>query len=198
MQLTSNASTDEFPSNQPNHSKNRLPYPLQLNEQGWKVVMSSISLPEATRKMNLKDPFLFRIQWVELVDPAYNVYAEELVHIRESDFEVPPRNGTEFLYMVRNRYLSALNDQSSSDLQFNKKNKPDELSYMVMNRAENGECVIENSRTGTSIQINNSPRYPNFSIGIELAKAMRWVKRAMVNGQPGYELGPNLTKRVST
>ena len=194
VQLTSNASTNEFPSNQPNHFKNRLPYPLQLNEPGWKVGMSSISLPEAPRKKNLKDRFLFRIQWLELVDPEYDFYGEELVHIREGDFEVPPKNGTELFNMVRNRYLSALNDRTISDLEFNKKNNPDELSYMVMNRAENGQCVIDNSRTSTSIQINNSPRYPKFSIGIELAKAMRWVKAAMVNGQPGYVLGPNLRK----
>ena len=76
----SNVSSTEFPSNQPNHFKNRLPYPLQLKELGWKVGVSSISLLEAPRKMNLSD--LFCIRWVELVDPQYGMYAEELIHIR--------------------------------------------------------------------------------------------------------------------
>ena len=67
---------------------------------------------------------------------------------------------------------------------------PDELSYTVMRRAENGECVINNSRTSTSIEINNSPRYPKLSIGIELAKAMRWIVMGRLgDGEPGYVLG---------
>ena len=79
MQLMSNVATTEFPSNQTNHFKNHLPYPLQF------------------------------------VDPAYGIYAEELGHIQESDFKVPPKNGTEFLNMVCDRYLWALNDQTISD-----------------------------------------------------------------------------------
>ena len=44
---------------------------------------------------------------------------------------------------------------------------------MVMHRAEEGRCLIDNTPTSTSIEINNSPRYPKLSIGMELAKAMR-------------------------
>ena len=85
VQLLSNASTAEFPSNQPNHFKNRMPYPLQFREPGWKVGVSAMSLPEAPRKMKLKNPFLFRFQWLELVEPDYSIYAEESVTIREGD-----------------------------------------------------------------------------------------------------------------
>ena len=70
---------------------------------------------------------------------------------------------------------------------------------MVIDCAENGQCVIDNSRTSTTIQINNSPRYPKLSIGIKLAKAMQWVKMGTLeNGQPGYVLGPNLRKEIQT
>ena len=55
------------------------------------------------------------------------------------------------------------------------------------------------TRTSTSIEINNLPRYPKLSIGIELAKAMRWkVMGTLDNGQPGYVLGPNLRKEFPT
>ena len=64
---------------------------------------------------------------------------------------------------------------------------------------KNGECVIDNTRTSTSIEINNSPRYPKLSIGIELAKAMRWiVMGTLEDGQPGYVLGPNLRRDFPT
>ena len=114
-----------------------------------------------------------------------------------------PKTGTELLNMIRDKYLWELNDQSAWDVQLMKRkrndNDPDELSYMVMHRAENGECVIDNTRTSTSIEINNSPRYPKLSIGIELVKAMRWiVMGTLENGQPGYVLGPNLRRDFPT
>ena len=203
VQLLSNASTAEFPSNQPNHFKNRMPYPLQFREPGWKVGMSALSLPEAPRKMNLGNPFLFRIGWLELVSPNYGIYAEELVTVREGDLENMPKTGTELLNMIRDKYLWELNDHSAWGLRLMKRkqneNDPDELSYMVMHRAENGECVIDNTQTSTSIEINNSPRYPKLSIGIELAKAMRWIVMGTLDdGQPGYVLGPNLRKDFPT
>ena len=199
VQLLSNASTAEFPSNQPNHFKNRMPYLLQFREPGWKVGVSAMSLPEAPRKMKLKNPFLFRFGWLELVEPDYAIYAEPLVTVREGDLAQAPKTGTELFNMIRDKYLWELNDQSNWDLQLMKKKQndddPDELSFMVMHRAENGECVIDNTKTSTSIEINNSPRYPKLSIGIELAKAMGWVVSGELDdGEPGYVLRPNLRK----
>ena len=45
VQLISNASTVEFPSNSANSFKNRLPNPLQFRELGWKVGLASLSYP---------------------------------------------------------------------------------------------------------------------------------------------------------
>ena len=74
--------------------------------------------------MNLKDAFLFRFDWLELVDPEVGFYAEDMVSVQESDFESTPKTGTEFFNMVRNRCLWNLKDQSVSDLQyFKKKNR---------------------------------------------------------------------------
>ena len=84
---------------------------------------------------------------------------------------------------------------------FKKKQNPDdptELSYMVMERDNEGEGVIDNTRTCTTIQINNGPRYPKLFIGLELAKAMKWVEMGTVNGQAQYVLGPNLRKDFPT
>ena len=199
VQLLSNASTAEFPSNQPNHFKNRMPYPLQFREPGWKVGVSATSLPEAPRKMKLKNPFLFRFGWLELADPDYSIYAEELVTIREGDLVKTPRTGTELFNMIRDKYLCELNSQSNWDLQLMKKDDPNELSYIVMDRAENGECVIDNTKTSTSITINSTPRYPKLSIGIELAEAMGWVVAGELDdGSKGYVMGPNLRKEFPT
>ena len=61
---------------------------------------------------------------------------------------------------------------------------------MVIDCAENGQCVIDNTRPSTTIQINNSPRYPKFSDGVELAEAMQWIVRK----GDDYVLGPNVRK----
>ena len=44
--LPSNASTDEFTANNPNHYKVRLPQCLDINGNNWWVELSSISLPD--------------------------------------------------------------------------------------------------------------------------------------------------------
>ena len=41
--LPSDASTDEFQANAPNHFTVRLPRPLHLSGEGWKVGLSSLS-----------------------------------------------------------------------------------------------------------------------------------------------------------
>ena len=202
VQLTSNASTAEFPTNAPHHFKNRIPYPLQFKEPGWKVGLTGVSFPQGPRKIKLNDPFLFRIEWIELVDTQAVFYYEDRVTVRATDFQAPPKTGTEFFNAVRDVYLRALNDETVSDVHYFKKKRnaddPTELGYMVMERAKDGEGVIDNSRTCTTIEINNSPRYPRLYIGLELAKAMQWVEMGTVNGQAQYVLGPNLRKDFPT
>jgi len=101
VQLISNASTNEFPDNKSNSFKNRLPYPLQLRESGWKVGISDISFPSAVRKLDLKDPLLFQIWWIETVDTKNNIYFQDTEVIRESDLEFTPRTGTDLMNMIR-------------------------------------------------------------------------------------------------
>ena len=45
VELMSNASSTEFPSNTANSFKNHLPNPLQFRESGWKVGLTSLSYP---------------------------------------------------------------------------------------------------------------------------------------------------------
>ena len=198
VQLTSNASTAEFPANAPHHFKNRMPYPLQFKEPGWTVGVTAASFPEAPRKIRVNNPFLFRMGWLELIDPQNGIYAEEERTIRVTDLSSPPKTGTEFFNAVRDVYLRLLNDEAVSDVHYFKKkvsaDDPTELSYMTMERAKDGVGIIDNSRTCTTIEINNSPRYPQLYIGLELAKAMQWVEMGTVNGQAQYVLGRNLRK----
>ena len=203
VQLTSIVSQTEFPSNASNSFKNRLPHPLQFREPGWKVGMNSISLPAAPRKIKLNEPFLFRFGWIELVDPDNTLYTDIIQDVRERDLDFTPRTGTEFMNWVRDRYVWALGDQAVADLQLFKKKTsdgdPTELLYTIMHPVVNGECLIDNSSTCTTIKINNGARYPKLTVGLELAKKMQWIMMGRLdNGQPGYVLEPHLRKDFPT
>ena len=177
VQLMSNASTSEFPDNKANSFKNRLPNPLQLRESGWKVGISDLSFPSATRKMGLKDSLLFEIWWIDMVDADRNIYTRVSSVTREGDLEFTPRTGTELLNAIRDRYLHRLSSRTDADVtMYKKKSKPDdptELLYTVIPRAEQGECVLDNSRTCLSLLIRGKRVFPQMSIGIELAKKMK-------------------------
>ena len=113
-----------------------------------------------------------------------------------------PRTGTEFMNWVRDRYTWVLGDQAVADLQLFKKKTsdgdPTEWLYMIINPVVNGEYLIDNSSTCTTIKINNGARYPKLTVGLELAKKMQWIMMGVHNGRPRYVLGPHLRKDFPT
>ena len=52
-QVLSSSNKSEYPNNRPNYSKNRLPHQLRFRERGWKVELSSISIPDV--KVNISN-----------------------------------------------------------------------------------------------------------------------------------------------
>jgi len=129
--VESNASTEEFPDNASNKFKNRFPNVLVFRELGWKVGLSSITLPMSNRtvrlwssqkRMKLTNPFLFRFIWyegytedstrgsehsVEIYD-----YGHQAVFANSRSLANIPRSGTELMNEIRNRYLWAIGYQA--------------------------------------------------------------------------------------
>ena len=66
LTLPSHSNRNEFPQNQSNHFKICLPHPKRLEGSGWKVGLSSISLPDAIielpKLMDAKE-ILFIMDW---------------------------------------------------------------------------------------------------------------------------------------
>ena len=54
--LPSHANRKEFPNNQANWYKIRLPQPLRLPGEGWQVGLSSISIPDTTVNLSALAP----------------------------------------------------------------------------------------------------------------------------------------------
>ena len=65
--LPSHSNGAEFPQNQANHFKIRLPHPIRLQGSGWKVGLSSISLPDVKvqlPKLTNASEILFTMDWI--------------------------------------------------------------------------------------------------------------------------------------
>ena len=237
VQVKSNASAEEFPDNTSSKFKNRLPNVLVFREPGWKVGLSSITLPVSSRRtprMELKNPFLFQFQWFEgwtessrhgseMYATIYD-YGHPSVFAYDESLSIAPRSGTELMTEIRNRYLWSMGyqaeigdvfeyDQTSKtvlDTRYKMKDtdayvefKEDDdrfeyhtppLKYITMKPVENGECVLDNTKTFTRMQDNV---FPSIKISLELALKMKWVEwRPYVwrRDQKDYLLGPCLRK----
>ena len=67
LTLPSHSSKTEFPNNKSNHFKIRLPHPKKLEGHGWKVGLSTISLPDPTSqtpKLMENDDIMFKMGWI--------------------------------------------------------------------------------------------------------------------------------------
>ena len=71
--LPSHSSTTEFPNNPSNDFKIRLPHPIRLEGSGWKVGLSSITLPDTKAPLLVervdssnKPTVLFKVNWIRL------------------------------------------------------------------------------------------------------------------------------------
>ena len=75
--------------------------------------------------------------------------------VRERDLDFTRRTGTEFMNWVQDQYQWALGDQDDDPT--------------MMNPVGDRECVIDNTNTCTTMQINSKPRYPKLTVDLELA-----------------------------
>ena len=71
--LPSHSSKTEFPNNTSNDFKIRLPHPIRLEGSGWKVGLSSITLPDTKAPLLVdqvdssnKPTVLFKVNWIRL------------------------------------------------------------------------------------------------------------------------------------
>ena len=132
VQVKSNASTVEFPDNASNKFKNRLPNVLLFRELGWKVGLSSITLPvsqdtvriipQKRKRMVLSNPLLFQFRWFEGWSESMRSGSEMFVTLYEFGHPSPfantetlafdPTSGTELMTEIRNRYMWSMGYQA--------------------------------------------------------------------------------------
>ena len=207
LTLPSHSSKNEFPNNTSNHFKIRLPNPIRLEGSGWKVALSSISLP---------DPKNVVPHWLtETEGLLYNSWYHT-------------RWGRNFRFLSDNFKISNvsdtldLNNMTGVDFiknavdwlnkrQIEKNMRPDwdigrtdaagkQHDYHLSYRFEGEDMVIDGSKVEYhEFEQTLGWHSPSFTLRIDLALEMGWFKRK--NPPPsdprfGLELGPNLVLEV--
>ena len=186
--LPSHANRHEFPNNQANAFKIRLPQSLQLTGGGWQVGLSAISLPDARvnlYELVMKGQHVLGIKWY-LKAPSqsggiYNKYGAAVTKnddIKDWDWVV---DGVRFMkaaitHVEQKRRESVI--QGATFL-----NDQGKHTYVKF-RWEGDDLVIDN----TNVCHDGSVRTPSFAVHTKLAVKMGWLRKIA----SGWILGPNL------
>ena len=176
----------EFPNNSSNHFFNRLPFPLRFDDQGWKVALHSITLPNNTLKLTLSDVFICRITWYVNYDTSGDDLREQHIAIRTSDIKSHVTTGKHLMKAIVDTYMHKLQNQTQDDatLKSNEGKK-----YYPVFKLDKDTLIIDN----TNIYLGDSTKYPKIEFGIEFARKMGWVK-VNTKLENSYLLSDNLRK----
>ena len=193
LTLPSHSSKTEFPDNKSNHFKIRLPHPKKLEGSGWKVGLTSISLPDSHCRVPVftegKDP-LFKMGWTRSVS---NVLATIDRNYKPEDVLVnfDAVDGVGFMksmvkFFEKHRISG---DGSDSNSTFGWSFASGGKRTYIKFKWEGEELVTDNEDT------NKTRPSPYFMIHKELAHKMKWV----IKKEDGkIFLGPNLQQELFT
>ena len=198
--LPSDSSRTEFPDNASNNFKIRLPHPIRLEGDGWKVALVSISLPDPTSQlpplMRNEKSVLFSSQWVTENKGLTQGKEVLTADFKPTDFrpeDLATMSGKGFMKTVKAFFDKKLVEKKLlSGYQF--ANDDNSLKHCTVFEWEEDDLVICSDRIQLQ-EINTrfgKDRYPAFYINLDLALAMGWLVK---NGD-AYLLGPNLTIEV--
>jgi len=208
VQLISSSSTMEFPSNQANSFKNRLPYQIQLKEEGWKVGLSAFSYPPPPLRPHQSRPHrphlfedddtLLEFDWtMETFRLSSNGIWFPLVYrngfyIKGSDLhkdQVKVTSGKSLMRYLVNRLqhrLTEYMERGNESLR-----APDGKKYYPVFRWEGDSLIIDNTDTFLNQKPNENRLRPKVWFGPELVKKLKWVEKT---GLADYKLTNHVVK----
>ena len=185
--LPSNASTDEFKDNTPNHFKVRLPRPLHLQGGGWKVGLSSLSLPDTRANLHAlvpKQQYLFLCKWRVERDHKTRV---RRAHVRMDDIDHLDSvvDGEHFMRAIVDQLERQRRKGRRRDKFVNFEKKHWYVKWEWVQHGSERELRINNTNIVHAGSVNTA----KVIIDVELALKMGWLQRTE---DQHYTLGPNL------
>ena len=198
LTLPSHSSKNEFPSNTSNHFKIRLPNPIRLEGQGWKVGLMALTLPDPTSQLPplLKgNEAMFYVSWVarspgprQPKEMYGNLF--EPKDLRLEDLET--LTGVGFMRTMKAFYEKK---RATKVLESGYKFKENDGKKTYVDfKWEGNDFVIDTTNVHLQkITTTETKYHPTFYVNKEFALEMGWF---VEKGEDTYDLGPNLSMEI--
>ena len=187
MTLPSNTSIDEFQANAPNHFTVRLPRPLHLPGEGWKVGLSSLSLPDTRANLYRlvpKQQYLFSIKWFVLRN-GKRTKRRTTVQMDDIDHLDSVVDGEHFMRAIIQHLEGQWRRGRHGDLFVNSQASHWYVKWDWVWHGSEVELKISNTDMVHAGRLNTT----KVAIDVALALKMGWL---IQKENQDYTLGPNL------
>ena len=185
--LPSDASTDEFQANAPNHFTVRLPRPLHLPGEGWKVGLSSLSLPDTRANLDRlvpKQQYLFSLKWFVLRQ-GKRIRRRTTVQMDDIDHLESVVDGEHFMRAIIQHLESQRRRGRHGDLFINNLASHWYVKWEWVRHGSEVDLKINNTHMALAGKLNTT----KVAIDVALALKMGWL---LQKENQDYTLGPNL------
>ena len=187
--LPSHANRREFPQNQANSFKTRLPYPLHLPGGQWQVGLSAISLPDTQVNMYdlvKKGDHVMGIKWIQTIPTPVNHDSHESALAQIDDLKDLDwiMNGVGFMKAAINHAEQPRRAKAVLEAKF--VNAKSQHMYAKF-RWEGEDLLIDN----TNVCHCGFVTTPNVAFHTKLALKIGWIVLSSDHSS-GFVLGPNL------
>ena len=192
LTLPSHSSKTEFPDNKSNHFKIRLPHLKKLEGSGWKVGLTSISLPDSHCRVPVFTSgkhAVFKIEWSatkgRVISNIYKDYNPEDVLVTFDAVDGVGFMKSMVNFFEKNRISNNGTDDDST-FGWTFAASGGKRRYIKF-KWEGDELVTDNGNTLKSASL------PYLMIRKDLAQKMKWV---IENEDGTRQLGPNLQQEL--
>ena len=180
--------TKEFPNNTTSSFKVRLPVPLELKGEGWKVGVAAISTPDAAldlaRLTNAVNPRVFRVgaKFVNNLSDSIPFHLLTTINIKDVTSDPSLVDGVSLMKAL------IAKSQFYEMKQANSKNKRLYDKFRVTYEWE-GEDLQMLAKEKSDIEVTTGFPLVQWYVHVSMAKLMGWL---VETGKDKYALGPNL------
>ena len=181
--------TKEFATNTTSSFKVRLPVPLELKGEGWKVGLASVSTPDATldltRLSTAVNPRVFMVNAKLLASLAQGVKPiahRSTINIKDLTNDPSVQDGVTLMksLIARTQFMEMKEAQTKSQRVFD---------HLRVTYKWEGEDLHMQAKMLSDIMPTPGIVYIQWHVHVSMAKLMGWLEGDEING---YELGPNI------
>ena len=180
--------TKEFPTNTTSSFKVRLPVPLELKGEGWKVGLAAISTPDATldlsKLVTAVNPGVFKVgcKLVDSVTDPAPVHHQTTMQIKDILHDPGVVDGVSLMKVL-------IRKSQSYEMQAAQQKSKRLYDRFRVTYEWDGEDLRMLAKDLDDIALTTGMSFVQWHVHVSMAKLMGWL---VETGKDKYALGPNL------